>query len=666
MRNSIIILLSIFLLSCSTGNLQKDSKPFISIDIKDFAKLSNDTIGIDDFMISPIGSNAIWTFNTNGPSFELKLTDSSWTNLDNKFGKYSYGLKKDNIVRDTIDKELIWICNFRSGLIAYNTVNESYIEFKSVKHVSGICFLENNIVIGTLEGLYVLDRNYKAAVKSHSIAGVNVNNIKKISSNLLLINDMYEFDIDKDSIVKTREKDSNIYASKNIKDVEITTYQNNNLRIKKGDLEKNMHYPNYLIDNVIVDDEIAWIPLQNSEKAILKYNLINDSIESIPIGYGLRDYKLLNTDDLIWLYYDNEILWFNKIDYSTNQFTIEERIYNAIVDSKYLYINTWHGIEIYEKAFLFKKSIDISGFVNEEKRLNDLIDSLGIYKTFDFSGSYNSYKILHTKFSNSQSKRIQFHLNDIKESLKWRLPKNFEEIKSLEKYILDSINDTEIIALFYLQAIRVANHNGKLKESLGFDSILNHSYPDFITDYHSSQMREVAKSYKSITSINSSSLPPDEKLWLSGKAYYDLFLHIGPETEVSSIDMTFPFLFLESLLKKYPKSNYADDAEFLILSHIEGGSHEGGDNSYNLTAIEKYKSIIKKYPDTEFTPEIYHKISELYYSCDSAYVDNLKYYKIAMKYADKIIANYPSYKKVKAVVGLKEEIERSISEILLD
>ncbi|KAF0202572.1 MAG: hypothetical protein FD170_1746 [Bacteroidetes bacterium] len=666
MRNSIIILLSIFLLSCSTGNLQKDSKPFISIDIKDFAKLSNDTIGIDDFMISPIGSNAIWTFNTNGPSFELKLTDSSWTNLDNKFGKYSYGLKKDNIVRDTIDKELIWICNFRSGLIAYNTVNESYIEFKSVKHVSGICFLENNIVIGTLEGLYLLDRNYKAAVKSHSFEGVNVNNIKKISSSLLLINDMYEFDIDKDSIVKTREKNSNIYASKNIKDVEITTYQNNNLRIKKGDLEKKMHYPNYLIDNVIVDDEIAWIPLQNSEKAILKYNLINDSIESIPIGYGLRDYKLLNTNDLIWLYYDNEILWFNKIDYSTHQFTIEERIYNAIVDSKYLYINTWHGIEIYEKAYLFKKSIDISGFVNEEKRLNDLIDSLGIYKTFDFISSYNSYKILHTKFSNSQSKRIQFHLNDIKESLKWRLPKNFEEIKSLEKYVLDSINDTEIIALFYLQAIRVANHNGKLKESLGFDSILNHSYPDFITDYHNNQMREVAKSYKSITSINSSSLPPDEKLWLSGKAYYDLFLHVGSETEVSSIDMTFPFLFFESLLKKYPKSKYADDAEFLILSHIEGGSHEGGDNSFNLTAIEKYKSIIKKYPDTEFTPEIYHKISELYYSCDSAYVDNLKYYKIAMKYADKIIVNYPSYKKVKVVVGLKEEIERSISEILLD
>jgi hypothetical protein len=169
-----------------------------------------------------------------------------------------------------------------------------------------------------------------------------------------------------------------------------------------------------------------------------------------------------------------------------------------------------------------------------------------------------------------------------------------------------------------------------------------------------------------IKTIYTSKLSEDIRLWRLGKSYYDLFCHVGPETEASTINMSFPFMYLDSLLKKHPTSIYADDAEFLMLSHFEGGSHEGGDNSYNLKAIEEYKLIIKKYPTTEFVPDIYYKICILYYECESSFNDKPKYYRLALDYANKLLVEYPTYAKEKNIADLKKSIELSFTKVLWD
>ncbi len=664
MRKLLVFILTFLVISCKTDSLQKDNKPFISININEKAKFTNDTIGIEDFMFSPIDSNTIWTFNTNGPSYELKLTDGSWSKLDKKFGIYLYGLKKHDIHKDTVENELIWISNFHRGLIAYNIEKDTLSEFKDLHPISSICFLKKDVIIGTWNGLFKIDRVQKEVVKSESIAEINIGKIEKINENILLINNKFEYNYHTDKILKIREEDKNSYLKKVINGFTVTGYNDNSVTVSKENFKKAFNYPEYLFDNIIVDDEIIWIPFKNLKNGIIKFDYLQKQIDTIQIGYDYDNYKLYNESDNIWFYNDLSILCFNKKNGSTYQ--LQQKVNNLIADSKYVYVNTWKSVEIYEKLYLLQNSTDIKISLIEEDRFKVLVDSLGIYKINDFKEYYRSFKILNSRYFNSTNKRILQRLDGFKVSLIWQLPYDFEQICGLEGYITDSVENKEIKASYYLHAIMVSNHNGKLKESLKYDSILKKNYPDSRTEYHIKRMSEVSKSYKLIKTIHSSNLPEDLRLWKLGKSYYDLFCFVGPETEGSTMNMSYPFTYLDSLLKNYPTSNYADDAEFLMLSHIEGGSHEGGDNSYNLTAIEKYKAILKKYPTTEFTPDIYYKICGLYYYNESSFEEKPKYYKLALDYADKIVSEYPFFAKEKNVAELKKSIKQSISEVLWD
>ncbi|MBL0190194.1 MAG: hypothetical protein IPQ18_02265 [Saprospiraceae bacterium] len=656
----LIFLVSSFLINCQ----EKGTRPFISLNITDQAKFENDTIAIEDFIFSPITSNAIWTFHTSGPSYELSLTDGSWTKLDKKFGHYSSGLQRDNINIDPKDKNLVWISNFHEGLIVYNIKKDTFFEFKELKPVSSICFLESNVIIGTWSGLYTIDRKKNKVVKSENIAEINVFKIEKIDEHRLLINNKYEYNHKFDKVLLVREPDNNIYSQKELNGFSITTYNDGTLAVSKGNIRKEFKYDRFLIDNVTIDKENIWIPFQNLENGIIKFNYYKNLVDTIQIGLDFSSYKLKDEPENIWFYNDLFILCFNKKNGSTKQIQLEKSINNLVVDLKYLYCNTWHSFEVYKKNYLLQNSVDIKVSITEENKFKELRDSLEILRSIDFKGYYNSIKILSSRFRRSTNKRILQQLEMIQASLSYGLPDDFEQIKAMEEYVRDSISENQLKASYYLHAVMAANYCGKLKESLKYDSILRKNYPANRSEYHDMQMTEVAKSYKIIQSINSSKEPADVKLWRLGKTYYELFFHVGPTNESSSYNMTFPFIYLKSLLKRYPNSIYADDAEFLMLKHDEESSHEGGDNSYNLEAIEEYKKILKKYPKSELIPEIYYIVYRLYNECESSFEDKPKYYKLALYYVDKILTEYPKFAKENNVLEDKISIKRSISEFL--
>lgn len=654
-----IVLLALTL-GCTTCSYNKVDKPLISIEVKNFIKYKNDKIGIENYMISPIDSNIIWIFNTNGDSYELSLVDSTWNSLKSKFGKYSWGLKKNNVAIDSIDKELLWICNFHRGLISYNTINKTYLEFNTIRSISSICFLPNDIFVGTFSGLYKINRKLKTATKSKNIAETNVYDIKKINNDILLINEKYEFDLKSDSIIKTREPDANKYFNRKIRDIEITYSNNNELSIGKT----NFNYPSYLLNNIIIEDKTIWIPSPSLKDGLIKYDLISNSFNTIKIGYDFSNYKLINDFDNIWFYNQYAILCFNKNNHSVKPYPIDFVINNLSLDQKYLYLNTWHSFEIYEKKYLIDNSKDIVTIITEEEGFKKLIDSLEIYNNSDYKKGFNSYKILSSRYNASSNKWILEQLDNIKESISWLLPYEFDKLKLFENYVIDSIDDDYFIAEFYLKAIMRANHCGKLKESLHYDSILTISYPNFRDINLKKEMAEVESGFKNYKIILSTKEPEDENLWKLGMFFYELFFKIGPITEASTYEMSYPFTYFDSLVEKYPNSKYADDAEFLMLKHIEGGSHEGGDNSYNLDAIEAYKALLRKYPHSEFKPEIYHKISDLYSNCESTDEDRPGYYKLALDYIDKILNEFPNYSQTNEINNMKKELEQSLSDVL--
>ncbi|MBL0293269.1 MAG: hypothetical protein IPQ04_03090 [Saprospiraceae bacterium] len=283
------------------------------------------------------------------------IINTKFENVENHFVFKPKGyLKRDNINIDPKDKNLVWISNFHEGLIAYNIKKDTFFEFKELKPISSICFLESNVIIGTWSGLYTIDRKENKVVKSENIAEINVFKIEKIDEHRLLINNKYEYNHKFDKVLSVRELDNKIYSQKELNGFSITTYNDGTLAVSKGNIRKEFKYDRFLIDNVTIDKENIWIPFQNLENGIIKYNYYKNLVDTIQIGLDFSSYKLKDEPENIWFYNDLFILCFNKKNGSTKQIQLEKSINNLVVDSKYLYCNTWHSFEVYKKIICFK------------------------------------------------------------------------------------------------------------------------------------------------------------------------------------------------------------------------------------------------------------------------------------------------------------------------
>lgn len=659
----IMVAYIVFASSCKDDQPVQEAKPLISIDIDSLASFTNDSIRIDGFVFSPIDSNKIWALCNYGESYELNLADGSWVNLNSRFGPFSFGMHKQNIVKDLRYPNLLWLSSPKAGLIAYNTKQKTYVSFSAITYFLSICFVDSLVAVGTYNGLYLIDRSQNKLVKSKSVSELVIKSIIETEDDNLLINNSIIYNPEKDVVLGVWKEKKRILDYKNVNHTLLVCYPNNKIVIKKGKLVKELEYPNQFFNRILVDDEVVWLPLDNLFYGIIKVDFTKNVVDKIRIGIDMNSYEIYNDKDIIWFFKNNLVLCFHKATQLTDYHELPEKFCNTRIDSKYLYGNTLHGFHVFSKDYLLQQTVPLKNTLSEEKKFRSLADSLAIYDEEDFKQFYKGYKLLLTKYANSTNKNIIQNISNLEFQLRWKVPRKFKKILDLEPYVKDSVQDNKIKLMFYMAAIRNFNYLGKLKYSLRYDSVLKQQFQESRDEYHIKQMDEVEKSYSIIQAINANSLPNDLRLWKLGATYYDLFLHVGPETECS-IDMTFPFKFLDSLLKKYPSSEYADDAEFLMISHDELSSHEGGDNSWNLEAIKLYLSFLKKYPQTVFTPVVYHKVAGLYYEGPQDEGDELKLYKSALEYADKVIVAFPDYAKIKDVLELRASIRNSISGLL--
>ncbi len=591
MKKNLFVLLSILLITCKSSKNSSEDTLFISLEIDSCSRYFNKNVSIENFIFSPIDSNVVWILNTNGPAYELRLSDSSWTPLSLRWDEYSFGLKEEGIVVDSIDRNLLWIANFHRGLIVYNIDQNNYNEFVSIKPVSVIFIDTIDVFVGTWQGIYQINRKTMNSSKSISIAEISVRQIEKIYPGILLINDKYEYDYKRDKILKTRTN------------TKIETEQWN------------------------ADDKIV------SEK--ITYN---------------EPYLILQEMD-------------ENGSYSHEYFAFNKPALKFRFDSKYVYFNTWHSFEIYNRSYLFRDSQKIRNPATDIKTFDSVIYALHL-QDLDFPDYYNTVKQLNAVYENSPVNYIQNRINSITGTLV-HFSGNFNEIVKLEKFVTDSVAEDSIKAAYYLRIIYLANYELKLGKSLKYDELLEKHFPIYRNDAHKKEVKIVSEFYHKIERVkNSPDLSEDEILWQLGSEYYEFYKQvIYPKYETTLPDMAYPFHFLDSLLVLYPESIYADNAKFLMINFYEQASHDHG-GYYNVEAIEEYKSILKKYPDTEHAAEIYHLISELYSYCDLEFSELPKYYRLALNYANKLLDEYPLYEKRAAVERLKEEVNEMLSKTL--
>jgi hypothetical protein len=329
----------------------------------------------------------------------------------------------------------------------------------------------------------------------------------------------------------------------------------------------------------------------------------------------------------------------------------------------------------------------------EESKFTNYVNDQVVNFKGDFRSAYWKFEEVRNHFSDVKNSRIQNKIEELKRSLPPLLPFSFLETRELEKFCSDTITDEYLKASYYLHTINMANYEGKLKEAQNYDSKLAAKYPDYRTAGHKQMMEEVGKSLVALDVINASRVSEDEKLWQTGQEYYRLFFFTGPLTRSSIINMSYPFSILKRLLMNYPDSQFADDAEFLILHYRETAYTDKGNNSINHQAIAEYNALLNKY-DTEYTPAIYERIARLYFNAipesvidagnngadagnensatwnsekpqleellksGNSRINNLK---LASLYTNRILTEYPQYAASNSIEELMADIDIALS-----
>ena len=658
----IILFIIIFITACNLNTT--DTISGINIDIKEFAIYHNDSSQIVDFLISPIDSNKIWVINRHGLGYNLNVKDSSWENLDSQFGKYSNGIENRSLYKDVENLDLLWLGDFHGGLTIYNISSNSFTNFPQIKPVSSILFLRKYVFIGTWRGLYKVERKTLKSTKISQIAEIYVSDIEELTDDEILVNYKYKYNYITEILEQLKPTTKEICAKREVNNFDLIFFSDNTLKIRKNNIEKKLKFPCFSKDNIIIDDNTIWLPARNLKDGIIKYSYPSNKKLTIDIGYDFYNYKVVDDEEYIWFYLKNKILYFNKSNHVTKSIQLDADINNMTFDTKYLYFNTWKNIQIWSKDYIMSKAFIVKQVIDEENNFQNLLDSLDIYHINNFIDYYNSYKYIRAIFEISTNERILKKIGYLKEPIPRKLLHNYNDLNEVEDIIQNIIQENDIKASTYLLLVEMANYNGQLKQSLYFDSILEKTYPEYRNSRYQNKIQKVRKYNKIIDSLIDGNMPEDEYLWEIGNAYSELFRYVGPITEVSSTNMTFPYQFYKKLIKKYPESKYADNAAIIMFSHYEGSSHEGGDNSYNLTAIKEYKKLLKKYPDTELKPFVYHSICRLYIGGEVTFREKPKYYRLARHYAQLILKNYPDYEKRENVIYFLREIDKHLSQSL--
>ncbi len=633
---------------------------------KNVVIFQNDTIKIADFTFAPFDSTLIWTFGHSGDSYELNLIDSTWTSLNYRFGKYSMGLRKEAIFIDPFTQN-IWVCNFHRGIYVYNLSGEKGHEYKMIRPVSHIKFSDKHVFIGTWEGLYTVNRKSMEAIRS--LPEINVRDIQILSKNVLSINEKYEYDFEHNKILTTKYG-REILETRSINDVQIifykqVDYETPNVTIKKDGKDKSFYIHSSDINSVIIENDLIWLLDGDIRRGLIRYNFEDDSLNTIENKDQRRYHQMANGPEYMWFWDRKNLLIFDKKTFELKIISppLADDFHEISIFDDKVFLNTWHSIQVFRKDHLIELGEDPNSLINSEKKFIEYLDSLGYYKgKASFQQSYESYKQVKKLFEKSSNARITSRLSNMKTNLSAVILYDTKEILDLMEYMRDSVDDNEIRSRFYLNSITTQNYQGNVVTVLTLDSLLQSEFPESRSEYHIKRMQRTKDAYDQLQSIKNEDLNEDERLWKVGNVYFELFRYVGQETEASSINMSYPFSYYDSLLKQYPNSSLADDAEFAVLKYTEGSSHEGGDYSYNSEAIKLYEDFLKSYPSTNLKPNILYEFVILR---REGYTHNFTdYIQEALGYLDTLQQDYPKFYLKKDGDKLRSEFNDLLSKNL--
>ncbi len=512
-------------------------------------------------MFSPLGHNdKIWTINTTRPH-ELDLITGEWSPLSIKFGNvFKRQVREDGIWKDEHSGETYISC-FHDGLIRYYPDIDTF-EFLRIHPVTAFYPRKKNIVLGTANGLYFLNRNdNNLTVAGNFPLDIWVNSIHELNNDTLIVNYKYYY--------------------------HITTTAFG---------EKNISKP------------------KSEERA--NYNYISREVKSkLPtLSGGFREF---NSDSISWYYREGE-LFFSKnknIFYTFPEFP-EGYVRHMLEDTDYLYTLFNNQFVIFNKEYIFEKSIihEVSNYQELRKELLQKRDDL-----YQSEIPFDKYLASSIALYKDEKYSGYSDLNNILQNI----PKSFEYYsykQGVEN--LNSILENDTIPEMFKYSIikgicRKYTTSAKLDSALIYFNLITELYPsnkDECIDY---SFPCITKTHSFLDSLRNENVPTDKFMFFEAKAKENM-IHCSCWFGDSYYNYSIVEERYQELLTTHPNSEYADDAEFWLINYQNYGDEEGG---YPLNEIPRIRQFTSKYPNSNLIPELLMNIA---YSYSIEYSENIE------------------------------------------
>jgi outer membrane protein assembly factor BamD (BamD/ComL family) len=148
------------------------------------------------------------------------------------------------------------------------------------------------------------------------------------------------------------------------------------------------------------------------------------------------------------------------------------------------------------------------------------------------------------------------------------------------------------------------------EESLEALNLIIKKYP---SSEFAAEAKEFVKEYSNLQEKEKAIMSKDkqdaEDLFNLGLKYYDFFHRFPIPLEVG-IYLEPAFDIFRQLIEEFPKSIYADNAEYYILQDKITYSFEGANSVDVPIIVKECEEFIKKYPESELAAEIQYNIGE--------------------------------------------------------
>ncbi|HEY3387689.1 MAG TPA: hypothetical protein VGK46_14345, partial [Saprospiraceae bacterium] len=403
--------------------------------------------------------------------------------------------------------------------------------------------------------------------------------------------------------------------------------------------------PFFSWSTILFEENKVWVPSNELYDGLVSIDVQNQYVDTFPIGYYFIVNLISGDSQYIWMSNYSEVMIVNKQTGESQYWGLpyESPKNIAYQDSKYLYLWDRHSVMIIPKSKVLNECMSLVKVKAEEALLNQLIDSTRISFINDIRPWYKSYKRIHSFFKETTSRRILASLSNIREKTAYMTPDLYLPFDDALFSYIDSIEEQDVLAGFSHALMIYAARKGELARAIELDNELRGEFPAVDTnDYAGRQKVEIRKAYLALQALKAIDIPEDERLLATGNIYLTLFKSVGREREVG-MDLDYPISFYFELLRKYPSSQFADNAEYLIFSYGELSSREGGESWYSMEVDQWYNRFIERYPKSDLISKVYLDLVGMYYSSEPDSRDRKKYLNLAKQYADKFYREYPAH-----------------------